>query len=152
MVLLVPALAGCPAQSSPPSGPPPGDWQSQMLASVNTIRAGAGVPPLSLCGSLSAAAQRHSEEQASRATMTHTGADGSRIGDRAGRAGYRDWTALAENVASGQTSVDSVMWAWMGSPGHRVNILSRSYSHVGFGRAGNGVEYWTQDFGASGTC
>ena len=67
IVGLVPVLSGCPA----PGG---GDWQAQMLRSINTIRAGAGVGPVSLCGTLGAAAQQHSEDQAGRSTMSHSGA------------------------------------------------------------------------------
>ena len=147
IVGLVPVLSGCPA----PGG---GDWQAQMLRSINTIRAGAGVGPVSLCGTLGAAAQQHSEDQAGRSTMSHSGADGSRIGDRAGRSGYGGWSALAENIASGQTTVDLAMWSWMSSPGHRENILDPAYSHVGFGRASSsgGTQFWTQDFGAGGSC
>lgn len=149
MVGLVPLLTACPAKEVPS-----GDWQAQMLNSVNTIRAGAGVGPLSPCGTLGDSAQHHSEDQAARSTMTHSSVDGSRIGDRAGRSGYTGWTALAENVASGQTSVDLVMWGWMSSAGHRVNILSPTYTHVGFGRATSaaGIQYWTQDFGTNGSC
>jgi len=125
-----------------------------MLASVNAQRAQAGVGALSLCGTLTTAAQRHSEDQAAHNSMTHTGSDGSTLGTRAGRAGYNGWTALGENVAYGYTGVDSVMTGWMNSSGHRANILSSTYTHVGFGRAtsGSGTEYWTQDFGRSGAC
>ena len=86
--------------------------------------------------------------------MTHTGSDGSGLGLRADRAGYLGWTALGENVAMGYPSVDAVMAGWMGSSGHRANLLSTSYVHVGFGLANatNGSPYWTQDFGRSGTC
>ena len=52
------------------------------------------------------------------------------------------------------TTVDLAMWSWMSSPGHRENILDPAYSHVGFGRASSsgGTQFWTQDFGASGSC
>ncbi len=125
-----------------------------MLDSLNAQRAGAGLAPLTLCNSLLRAAQGHSDDQAQIDTMTHTGSDGSGIGERADSAGYADWTALGENVAMGYSTVDNVMAAWMASPGHRANILNPAYRDVGLAEsfATDGTPYWTQDFGASGSC
>jgi len=100
------------------------------------------------------AAQRHSEDQALHTNMSHAGPNGSNMQQRAGAAGYVRWIAVAENVAAGQPTVNSVMDAWMGSAGHRQNLLSTSYSHVGLGSAASstGTPYWTQNFGREGTC
>lgn len=173
LIGIVPALTACPAQPAPaapagtpatvPTGPTPTtaappatptSWTSSMLASVNAERARVGAAPLSLCNALSRAAQAHSADQAATSNMTHTGSDGSTLGTRADRAGYRNWTTLGENVAYGYSNPTAVMTGWMNSPGHKANILNTSYTHVGFGRAdsGSGVPYWTQDFGRSGTC
>ena len=40
------------------------------------------------------------------------------------------------------------MRAWMNSPGHRANILSKNYTQIGVGAAkkSNGTLYWTQEF------
>jgi uncharacterized protein YkwD len=86
--------------------------------------------------------------------MSHTGSNGSSLTDRMAAIGYTGWTALGENVAAGYGSVDSVMTGWMGSTGHRANIVSANFTHVGFGRADSsrGTPYWTQNFGRSGTC
>ena len=86
--------------------------------------------------------------------MSHTGSNGSSFDQRIEAAGYLHWNALAENVAAGYTTVNAVMSGWMASPGHRANLVSSSYVHVGVGRAtaSNGVQYWTQDFGRGGTC
>ena len=61
---------------------------------------------------------------------------------------------MGENVAAGYPSVVAVMGGWMGSSGHRANLLSTSYEHVGVGRAasGSGALYWTQVFGRRGSC
>lgn len=124
-----------------------------MLQRINSERANAGVGALSTCGNLRTAAAAHSADQAAHTTMTHTGSDGSTMVQRAERAGYLHWTNLGENVAYGYGSVDGVMVGWMSSPGHRANILSGDYTHLGVGRAGNGgVDYWTQVFGRNGTC
>lgn len=58
------------------------------------------------------------------------------------------FSAAAENIAYGQRSAQDVMNAWMNSPGHRANILSRSVTHIGVGVAkkSNGTLYFTQMF------
>lgn len=59
------------------------------------------------------------------------------------------WTASGENIAAGYPSVSAVHKGWMNSSGHRANILSSSYTHVGFGYAEGGEKYgnyWVQMF------
>ena len=138
---------------------PPADgvgtpWVDQMLERINAERAAAGRSPLAFCATLQNAAQDHSQDQANTNRMSHTGSNGSTMAQRANAAGYTGWTRLAENVAAGQRSVDQVMNAWMGSSGHRANLLNVEYTHVGVGKAssGSGTLYWTQDFGRSGRC
>jgi uncharacterized protein YkwD len=125
-----------------------------MLSRINAERASVGAAPLQLCARLTNAAQAHSADQAAHNTMSHVGSNGSTFDQRIEAAGYIHWNALAENVAAGYTTVDSVMTGWMNSPGHRTNLLSTSYVHVGVGQAtaGNGTMYWTQDFGRGGSC
>ena len=148
LLALAPVLAGCPA---PPAAP---QWASDMLASLNANRANAGLAPLSMCRTLSTAAQGHSADQAARRAMGHIGATGSTMAQRAKRASYRGGNALGENVAAGHPDVDSVMNGWMNSPGHRANILSGSFTHLGVGQAAasDAQLYWTLDFGRGGTC
>ncbi|NLL56002.1 MAG: SafA/ExsA family spore coat assembly protein [Clostridiales bacterium] len=58
------------------------------------------------------------------------------------------FSAAAENIAYGQRTAQEVVNSWMNSPGHRANILSRSYTHTGVGVAkkANGTLYFTQVF------
>ncbi|WP_418791621.1 CAP domain-containing protein [Phosphitispora sp. TUW77] len=55
-----------------------------------------------------------------------------------------------ENIASGQSSPEDVVRAWMNSPGHRANIMSSKFAKIGVGYAytsyGNYHHYWTQWF------
>lgn len=156
LLVAAPLLAGCPTPAASPSVPPAGapDGVNEMLANVNSQRAAAGAAPLGWCATLAAAAQAHSADQAARSAMSHTGGDGSDIAARANRAGYVGWATLGENVAYGYRSVASVMTGWMGSDSHRDNLLNPAFTHVGFGLAvsSGGTLYWTQDFGAAGTC
>lgn len=146
-------LGACGAQPSASTAAQATGWQADMLAQVNANRANAGLAPVALCGTLGAAAQGHSQDQANTLVMSHTGSDGSTLTVRVNRAGYAGWRGIAENVAAGQPDVGSVVSAWMNSSGHRANILG-GYTHVGFGQArgSNGAIYWTQDFGINGRC
>ena len=55
-----------------------------------------------------------------------------------------------ENIAAGQQNAESVMTAWMGSDGHRENILKSDYKSVGIGCFyKDGIRYWVQCFGRS---
>src|SRR5690606_1104472 len=109
-------------------------WQLDMLAQVNGYRAAHGAGPLTLCANLNAVARAHAQDQANRGVLSHTGWDGSQPADRIGRSPYGAWRAAGENVAVGYDSVGQVMTGWIGSGGHRANLLSPNYTHVGFGR------------------
>jgi uncharacterized protein YkwD len=152
VVLLGVLATGC--GTSP--GPAPGleGWQSAMLDQVNAHRAAAGAAPLSWCPTVAVAAQGHSADQAAHQVVSHTGSDGSTSSVRFTRAGYLGWTRTGENVAGGYGSVDAVMAGWMGSSGHRTNILDARFTHFGAGLADSsaGTPYWTQGFGTGGSC
>ncbi|HPU39991.1 MAG TPA: CAP domain-containing protein [Microthrixaceae bacterium] len=143
-----PPTTASPTSSTVPGSPTSDAWRQEMLANLNAQRATAGLAPLALCNSLTTAAQNQSNAQAAQNRMFH--AD---LKTNAEAAGYRGWRLLAENVAAGQRSVNEVMTSWMNSSGHRANILGGS-EHVGFGRAtgSSGTIFWTQSFGAGGTC
>ncbi|RLN21038.1 hypothetical protein BBJ28_00022381 [Nothophytophthora sp. Chile5] len=129
------------------------DYFSAMLTRVNEERAAQGLSALCTNKKLQAAAQRHSDDQATNNYMAHDGADGSTMSQRVTDAGYV-WNAVAENVAAGQVDVDAVMTAWMNSPGHRANILG-DYTMFGTAYAYSAdstyKHYWTQDFGSGST-
>lgn len=144
-------LSGSACAASAPATPA---WMVAMLNDVNARRAAVGVRPLSMCTALRTAATLHSTYQASVNTVTHSGAGGSSIGQRATRAGYLNWTRVRENVAGGQPSGPAAMAAWMASATHRDAILDPTLAHVGFGVAlgADSRLYWTQDFGKDGRC
>ena len=53
-----------------------------------------------------------------------------------------------ENIAYGYETPRALVSAWLHSPGHRANILSRHFHRIGVSgwRAANGQTYATQDF------
>ncbi len=114
-----------------------------MLDAVNAQRSANGFAALTWNAKLESAAQLHSQDMSDHGVMSHTGTDGSSPSQRVTAAGYV-WQATGENIASGFTSLDAVMTAWMNSPGHRANILGSTYTQMGAARVGN---YWTQVFG-----
>jgi uncharacterized protein YkwD len=154
-VIVATALVACvpPKKAVPPAAAAPTTWQQAMLDGVNAQRAAQGRQPLVLCAHLTAAAQAHSDDQAAHQNMSHVGSDNSTMTDRVVRAGYVGWNRLAENVAAGYPDIPAVIAGWMGSSGHRTNILEPATTHLGVGWAKNGnTIYWTQDFGAGGAC
>lgn len=56
--------------------------------------------------------------------------------------------AAGENIATGQRSPAEVMNGWMNSSGHRANILSQNFQHVGVGYGDTGYygTSWVQLF------
>ncbi|MFF5179741.1 CAP domain-containing protein [Micromonospora sp. NPDC000316] len=120
----------------------------RVLELVNARRSEAGCAPVHSDPELTTAAQRHSQDQADHRSMSHTGSDGSDVGQRLDRAGYA-WRTYGENVAYNQPTPEAVMDAWMNSPGHRANILNCAFTEIGVGRADTGDgPYWTQNFAA----
>jgi uncharacterized protein YkwD len=101
---------------------------------------------------LEMAAQGHSTSMADNDFFNHTGLDDSSPGDRITAAGYT-WRTYGENIAAGYTDEESVMIAWLDSPGHCVNVMNGSFSEVGAAVATNSAStydiYWTQNFADS---
>jgi uncharacterized protein YkwD len=133
-----------PPAPPPPPPPPASDPAAEVIALTNAARATAGLPPLTAHPQLQRAALAHSQDQAARNQMSHDGSNGSEIGDRVSAAGY-PWSAVAENVAAGYSTAQAVMGGWMGSAGHRQNILYAGVVHIGVAVAtsSGGTPYWT---------
>jgi uncharacterized protein YkwD len=129
-------------------------WRTEMLAAVNTERAKAGLNPMVSCATLNRAAQGYAEQLSARGVLSHYGPDGSDPAARERAAGYlaapgQRYMYGAENIAQGYPTVAAVMAGWMGSQGHRDNILASATTHLGMGRQGT---WWVQNFGTGGTC
>lgn len=89
---------------------------------LNDTRGGFSVLPVVENDLLHQAAALHAEDMVENNYLSHTDLDGGSAGDRVLAVGY-DYSFVAENIAQGFSSQDSVMDAWMNSPGHRQNIL-----------------------------
>lgn len=135
--------------------PAPEGVGEETLAAVNAARAAprkcgeqqfAAAPPLRLNHALDAAALSHSQYMAQVRYFSHQQKNGSVVGDRALRAGYK-WRTIGENIASGQRTAREAVEAWLDSPGHCANIMNAAFVEMGVGYAVNplrGTLYWTQ--------
>jgi uncharacterized protein YkwD len=134
------------AGEPPPPPPPPTDQEAELVRRVNAERAAQGLAALATNAKLAAAAKAHCAWMAATATLSHTGEGGSQMGDRMAAQGYR-FVSAAENIASGFSTAEAVMLAWMGSAGHRANILG-PFTEIGVARAvgADGRVYWCQEF------
>jgi uncharacterized protein YkwD len=107
------------------------------------------VGKLTLNALLTSAAQEHSDNMANYDFFSHTGLDGSTIATRVTAQGYT-WSYVAENIARGQTSAQSVVDTWMASDGHCKNIMSENATEMGLACSENSnvsyTYYWTQVF------
>ncbi len=111
------------------------DLSSAAQPQVNSLRANGGLDPLTVSAALVRAAQGHARDMAQNGFFSHTGSNGSGIGDRARAAGY-GYCFIAENIAQGQDSIDAVLNGWMNSTGHRRNILSEGAQEFALVREG----------------
>jgi uncharacterized protein YkwD len=127
-------------------------WREQVLTLVNQQRAAAGLNALRMQSNLQVAADRYCQYMASANFFAHDGPDGSTPKTRMEAAGYSGAVVWGENIAAGQPDPQSVMTAWMNSPGHRANILFPGFTEIGIGiYQAQGTRYgvyWAQEFGS----
>ena len=176
IVVAVAAVAGCsalnsvsppgPASASSPaqaSGTPAGlgTAAAAVLADINEARAKAGLPAYTILAGLETSSARHNQQMAAGCGLSHQCSGEASPGDRETAAGVR-WTAAGENIGEGGPVADAsaeitqmavaltneMLAEKPPDDGHRLNILSSSFSHVGIAvyRNGNGTVWLTQDF------
>jgi len=110
--------------------------EGMVLREVNAVRAAHGVRPLTLSAALSRAADGHSRSMAILGFFAHESRNGASFPERVKRfyvGSSRSWT-VGENLAMfGGITPDAqgIVNAWMGSPGHRANMLRGNYRDAG---------------------
>ncbi|MFI5041899.1 MAG: CAP domain-containing protein [Acidimicrobiales bacterium] len=108
----------------------------RLLASINLVRAGNGLPPLHLSSGLSRAAALHDVQMSQAGYFGHESPGGapfwSRIMPRYRPASGHRWV-VGENIAwnSAAMSATATVALWMGSPEHRANLLDPRWHDVG---------------------
>jgi len=145
LLLSICLLAGCYKEPNIPEKPPETQQKSQkasvtliLLKLHNFERNSRGIKSLELDDGLNKYAQNHAEYMANNNTLRHSNISVL----------LKDHNACAENIAFGQRTPEEVVKAWMGSYGHRSNIMSSEYGHIGFGYfSAEGKIYWCAVFG-----
>jgi uncharacterized protein YkwD len=160
------ASRDCPGANLTPKAGNIANVVGATLCLVNDERARFGAPALIEDAHLSNAATSHSRDMDARHYFEHAGPGGQTLLTRIeasgfipnGHVGY----TLGENIAWGTLWLGTpraIVRAWMASPGHRANILNRSYRYTGVGidpalprsmSGGQAGGMYTQDFGGLG--
>ncbi len=126
---------------------------SELIAAVNSLRAGRGLPALAAHPILMQTAQAQADFMAATGTITHTGPGGTSLTQRLLAAGYPLAGELslggirAENIigSPGLTAAQAVQ-AWMGDAPHQNTMLSPNFQHIGAGVSkGGDTTYYVID-------
>lgn len=134
-------VAGSPAG---PSGTSAGNTAltplaADLLARINTIRASAhdcgttrypAAGPLTWNSQAEDAARTQALYLQGNNLFSHTGANGSSVGDRLTAAGY-PWSTVGENIAAGYADAAAVIAGWLASPGHCANMSNAAFADLG---------------------
>jgi uncharacterized protein YkwD len=130
------------------------------LCLLNRERRARGVRPLRMRKRLSVAAKRHSRNMVRKSFFAHGNFVARILNARYVR--RRQAWSLGENIAWGTGELatpQSIVNAWMNSPGHRANILNRRFRDIGVGivmgapapvHASAVAATYTTDFGLRG--
>jgi uncharacterized protein YkwD len=108
-----------------------------LLAQLNEVRADHGLRPLVLSNALQRAAAYQSQSMLTGGFFAHDAPNGPTFNSRLKRfyrpaAGRGGWS-VGENLlyTSGGLDAGEAIQVWMGSPGHRKNMLDPSWREVG---------------------
>jgi uncharacterized protein YkwD len=107
-----------------------------VLAKINAVRAGHGLPRLSSSDPLTRSAAGHSRSMVVYGFFAHESRNGAPFWKRI-KAVYtprtNGWT-VGENLAmfgGAAPDADTIVSSWMASPAHRANLLSKSFGQAG---------------------
>ena len=131
------------------------ELEQRIAALINLQRQENGVNALAIDPGLSKVARDHSQDMVNRGFFSHVNPDGEAPRDRLHLAGYTCSKMSGENIYqnnlysrvtirgnqktydlnSSEQIAETTVSGWMNSPGHRQNILQKSYSRTGLGAA-----------------
>ncbi|MEX0664700.1 MAG: CAP domain-containing protein [Acidimicrobiia bacterium] len=140
-----PKAAQGPAPCAAPSAPA-NPTASAVYNLANSDRAANGLPALAWNRQLTCLASEWSAVMGASGYLRHRD-----LNVTIRSAGYASYRTLGENILRGASSMTGAQMeaAWMASAPHRANILSSSFTSIGFGFAmgSDGRVYATQNFG-----
>ncbi|WP_107951441.1 SafA/ExsA family spore coat assembly protein [Lysinibacillus parviboronicapiens] len=118
--------------------------EQEVVKLVNAEREKAGLSPMKEDWELSRVAQYKSQDMLDKKYFDHTSPTYGTPFTMMENFGVT-YKSAGENIAKGQRSAAEVVTAWMNSEGHRANIMSKNFTHIGVGYVAEG-NYWTQMF------
>lgn len=149
---LSPTYTGCGGIIAPAIN---AEYEQRVVELVNQARAENSLPPLKRTESMDQAARYHAADMGQDNYFSHDTYDRA-----AGELVFvcNTWERIstyysganAENAAAGYDTPEAVMAGWMGSQGHKENILNDYSREIGvgyFAGSGDWYHYWIQDFG-----
>jgi uncharacterized YkwD family protein len=143
-----PLIKQSPTPNSNLTGQPnpttPDSVSAQVIQLVNQERKKNGLPALLSDSALIKMANMKTQDMLNNNYFSHQSPTYGSPFDMMNTLGIT-YTSAGENIAEGQTSAYKVMTDWMNSPGHRANILSKSYTRIGVGHS-TSKNYWVQEF------
>lgn len=92
--------------------------------------------PVEASPALMKAAKAHADDMFSKKYFAHNSLNGENHAQRIRKSGFKA-CYTSENIAKGQRNAQTVMGAWMGSDGHRKNLLNAKAENFGVARTGN---------------
>ena len=124
------------------NGTPSNSIEAEVHRLINLHRTGIGLPALEWNNVIANECREHSQDMANAHTINHDG-----FNERVNKIGETiSWSWAGENVAYNY-SAQSVVTAWLNSPGHKSNIESNSnLTGVGVAFDEDSVMYFTQIF------
>ncbi|MDZ5473858.1 CAP domain-containing protein [Bacillus sp. 31A1R] len=133
-------------QATPKAAPTQGisSVESRVIELTNAERRKNGLQDLKADPALSNVAREKSRDMQQNKYFSHTSPTHGSPFDMMRDFGI-SYKSAGENIAQGQRTPEEVVKAWMNSEGHRKNILTPNYTHIGVGYVESG-NYWTQMF------
>nr|WP_300005303.1 cell wall-binding repeat-containing protein [Tissierella sp.] len=120
--------------------------EKEVVRLVNIERAKNGLSPFVISKQLSQVARLKSEDMQVNNYFEHISPKYGNPFDMMKSYGIK-YRIAGENIAMGHPNPDAVVKGWMNSPGHRDNILNKSFNTIGIGAHNyKGTIYWTQMF------
>lgn len=108
--------------------------EQAFVARINSLRASKGLGSLAVHGELTAIGRNWAGQMAAAGRISHNPNFASQV--------TANWAKLGENVGVGG-SVDSLMQAFINSPGHYANLVDPAFTHIGVGVTFGGGRMFT---------
>ena len=123
-------------------------FELEVLTLINAERASYGLHPLNLSPTLMMASRFKAQSMYEIGYFSHTSPVYGHFVNISRQLFNYQSGMLGENLAYGQRTPQSVVAAWMDSPGHKENILHPAWTEMGAGFFNN---RWAQKFGDADT-